>query len=51
LNLDPGDVGIDKATVVDGLGRFDMVANRLNDQILNLGRPTTAVVERPASST
>jgi len=35
--LDPGDVGIDKATIADGLGRFDMVANQLNDQILNLG--------------
>ena len=28
-NLDPRDVGIDKATVVDDLGRFDMDANRL----------------------
>src|SRR5262245_23439834 len=36
-NLDPRDVGIDKAAVVDSLGRLDMVANRLNDQILNLG--------------
>ena len=27
-NLDPRDVGIDKATVVDGLGQFDMVANQ-----------------------
>src|SRR6266550_5400341 len=31
-------MGLDKAAVVDGLERFDMVANRLNDQILNLRR-------------
>jgi len=35
--LNPRHAGIDKAAVVDVLGRFDMVANRLNDQILNLG--------------
>src|SRR4030081_3934686 len=35
-DLDPLHIGLDKAAVVDGLGRFDMVANRLNDRILNL---------------
>ena len=35
-NLDPLHIGLDKASVVDGRGRFDMVANRLNDHILNL---------------
>src|ERR1700704_804860 len=35
-NLDPLHIDLDKAAVVDGLKRFDMVANRLNDHILNL---------------
>src|SRR5712672_265255 len=35
-NLDPLHIGIDKPAVVDGLGWFDMIANRLNDHILNL---------------
>src|SRR5712672_659035 len=29
-------MGLDKPAVVDGLKRFDMIANRLNDHILNL---------------
>src|SRR5882724_9603137 len=41
-NLDTRHAGIDKAAVVDILGRLDMVANRLNDQILNFGGPDPA---------
>src|SRR6267142_2072499 len=40
--LNPRHVGIDKAAVIDTLGRLDMVANRLNDQIFNLGGCDTA---------
>jgi hypothetical protein len=37
LDLDAGNAGIDEAPVLDLVRRLEMVANRLDDQCLDLG--------------